>query len=104
MTIEQEFFTLTGNITGPWGDIPLLHPPSTGLDGAYDIAVDVIGGPAQVLGADYGLTGSSETGVLTYSLENSDIKKSVILVGKMNDLANMGVTGPTLRILYNFPS
>ena len=94
MTIEQEFFTLTGPIT----DLTLMHPPSTGLDGAYDIAVDPIGGPAQVLGVDYGITGSSETGVLTYNLANSDIKK----VRMLNQL--MGVTGPILRILYNYPS
>jgi hypothetical protein len=92
MPIELEFFTLTG----PISDIVLKHPPSTGADNAFDVAVDPIGGPAQRLGADYGVTGSQFTGILTYNLVNSDIKS----VRQQYQIS--GETGPILRVLYNY--
>lgn len=93
MSLELEFFTLTGPIT----DLILKHPPSTGVGGYFDVAVDPIGGPAQVLGVDYGITGSELTGILTYNLTGSDIKS----VREMYQ--STGETGPILRVLYNYP-
>jgi hypothetical protein len=92
MAIELEFFTLTG----PISDIVLKHPPSTGPNSTFDIAVDPIGGPAQVLGIDYGITGSLLTGILTYNLEDSDIST----IRQIYQLR--GDTGPILRVLYNY--
>jgi hypothetical protein len=93
MPLELEFFTLTGPIT----DLILKHPPSTGLDGSYDVAIDPIGGPAQEINYDYGVTGSSITGIITYNLTGSDIKR----VRQTYQLT--GETGPILRVLYNYP-
>jgi hypothetical protein len=98
MAIEVEFFTLTGPIT----DLILKHPPSTGIDGFYDIAVDPIGGPAQrgpgtsISPVDFDYIGNSETGILTYNISGSDIKE--VRQGKIDS----GLTGPVLRVLYNY--
>jgi hypothetical protein len=96
MAIELEFFIVTGPITGPVSDIVLKHPPSTGPNSTFDIAVDPIGGPAQVLGIDYGITGSLLTGILTCNLEDSDIPSIHHIY------QGLGETGPILRVLYNY--
>ena len=95
MPLSVEFFTLTG----PVSDLILQYPPSTGPNGSFDVAVDPIGGPAQrgpsVVPADFGIIGSSVTGVLTYNLVGSDI------LGVRQNHIDSGVTGPVLRVVYN---
>lgn len=102
MAIEVEFFTITG-IVGPGMNdaLMLVHAPSTGPDGKYDIALDPIDGPAQRLGIDFGVThmdhnSGGMTGLISLDLENSDVKFV------MNDRYH-GITGPlTLRTVYNY--
>ena len=96
MSIELEFFTLTG----PISDIVLKHPPTTGADGAFDIAVDPIGGPAQRLGVDYGITGSQFTGILTYNFTGPSVWSDIRKVRQSHIIS--GETGPILRVLYNY--
>lgn len=105
MAIELEFFSLTGLVgnTGETGIIYLKHPPTTGPNGYYDIALDPTDGPAQkLLGpipaseADYGVTHAGVTGGLFFDLEGSTIK-DVLLD------SSHGVTGPLkIRVLYNY--
>lgn len=96
MTIEIEFFGLTGPVGSGSNDILLLkHPPSTGL-GGYDITVDPTDGPTQVLGVDFGVTHMDAQGFtagLALDLEGSDIKSA--LEGDPDDLLK-------LRVLYNY--
>lgn len=99
MTIDVKFFIVTGPVSGlNDGLIPLTYTPTTGPNESYDIAIDPIGGPTQVQGVDFGITGIvGETGkYLSYNLENSDIKsirEEYILTGE---------TGPVLRVIYNY--
>ena len=98
MPISVEFFTLTG----PANSLLILkHPPSTGISGYYDVAVDPIGGPAQrgpganVSPVDFGVTGSSLTGMITYNFPSSDIRSV------RQSHIDSGITGPTQRVVYN---
>ena len=95
MPLNVEFFTLTG----PISDLILQYPPTTGPEGNYDVAVDPIGGPAQrgpsVTPADFGIVGTSMTGVLTYNLAGSDI------LDIRQRHITQGITGPLLRVVYN---
>jgi len=97
MAIEVEFFTVTGSVGPGSNDYLLLkYPPSTGPDGAYDIALDPTDGPAQRNGVDFGVTHHGWTGLVALDLVNSDVK------GVMNDPSH-GVTAPlTLRVVYNY--
>jgi len=101
MSIEVESFGLTGayGITGINDLLLLKHPPTTGLNGAYDIAVDPNDGPAQRLGIDFGVThldANGATCALSLNLEGSDIKDV------MEDQTH-GVTGMLyLRVIYNY--
>lgn len=94
MSIEVEYFTgIQASVTGLFY---LRHSPTTGADGAYDVAVDPLDGPAQILGRDFGVTNAGNTGVLTFNLPNSDIRDVVMNVGH-------GVTGPLdIRVVYNY--
>lgn len=101
MAIEVEFFGLTG-IVGPGANdlIVLKHPPSTGPNGGYDIALDPVDGPAQILGTDFGVThldpAYGNTGALALDLAGSDIKD-------VRNNFSHGVTGIlNLRALYNY--
>lgn len=103
MAIEIEFFGLTG-IVGPGANDLLLlrHPPSTGPNGEWDIAVDPVDGPAQVLGVDFGVTHLDppygNTGALALNLAGGDI------ADVLNNTSH-GVTGIlNLRVLYNYPT
>lgn len=99
MAIDVKFHTLTGSISSPSdGLVWLDYNPSTGPNSDYDIAIDPIGGPAQVQGVDFGLTGQNGiTGkYLSYNLSNSDIKKV------RSEYVVSGETGPVLRVLYNY--
>lgn len=99
MAIDVKFHTLTGSVSSPDdGLIWLDYNPSTGPNGDYDIAIDPVGGPAQVQDVDFGLTGTNGvTGkYLSYNLADSDIKS----VRQENILS--GETGPILRVLYNY--
>lgn len=96
MTIEVEFFGLTGIVGGTPNDLLYLkYPPSTGPNGEYDIAVDPTDGPAQILGVDFGVTHIGATGAVALNLANSDIK----------DVLNNTYHGVTailwLRVVYN---
>lgn len=105
MAIELEFFSLTGMVgnTGDTGLLFLKHPPSTGPNGYYDIAVDPTDGPAQKLSgpipaaqADYGVTHAGATGAVAFDYNGSSIKDVLL------DTSH-GVTGPLkLRVLYNY--
>lgn len=95
MTIDVSFWTLTG----PAGNvIPIEYPPTTGPNGDYDVAVDPIGGPAQVQDTDFSLTGSSGyTGrAIDYNLANSSLKSV-----RAEYIAS-GETGPVVRLIYNY--
>ncbi len=93
MSIEVEYFTGIQAVTGLFY---LKHSPSTGADGAYDVAVDPLDGPAQILGKDFGVTNSGNTGVLTFNIATSDVRDVLINKGH-------GVTGPlSLRVVYNY--
>ena len=97
MPIEVEFFTLTGmqGSGGETGILELSRYPSTGVDGNYDIAIDPVDGPAQVLGVDFGITHYGGTAKVFFDLPNSDIK-DVLLNG------DHGITTPLrIRALYN---
>jgi len=100
MAVEVEFFGLTGfGGLGSNAVLYLKHPPTTGPDGNYDVAVDPTDGPAQRYGIDFGVTHtdlSGTTGAIALDLENSDIKDVV------TDVSH-GITGPvTLRVVYNY--
>ena len=101
MAIEQEFFGLTGIIGTGMNDLLVLSQvPSTGPNGAWDVAVDPTDGPAQRLGIDFGVTHlniAGTTAAIALNLVNSDIKDV------MNNFQAHGVTGLlTLRVLYNY--
>lgn len=102
MPIEVEFLPLplTGIIgfPGVTGIYPLLHAPTTGVDGKYDIAIDPMDGPAQEYGKDFGVTHMGLTGgAITVDLADSDIKAA------LNNYMSHGVTGVlTLRAVYNY--
>lgn len=109
MPIEVEFFGLTGIVGGTDNDlILLLHAPSTGPDGEYDVALDPTDGPAQrrlkadssnINEADFGVThfdAYGNTGAIMLNLPNSDIKDV------LNNTSH-GVTGIlNLRVVYNY--
>lgn len=100
MPIEVEFFGLTGLVGGTPNDLLFLkHPPSTGPNGLYDLALDPTDGPAQRMGVDFGVTHSNlagETGMVALNLANSDVKDV------LNNTSH-GVTGILyLRVLYNY--
>jgi hypothetical protein len=93
MSIEIEYFTGLQAVTGLFY---LKHSPSTGANGQFDVAVDPLDGPAQIIGKDFGVTNAGLTGVLTFNLPNSDILDVTMNRGH-------GVTGPLdLRVLYNY--
>ena len=98
MAIEVEYFGITG-LVGPGSNdyLYLRKAPSTGPNGDYDIALDPIDGPAQVIDIDFGVTHlSGTTTAIALDLANSDIKDV------MNDFSH-GVTGLlTLRAVYNY--
>ena len=101
MPIEVEFFSLTGMMgnAGVTGIINLHAMPTTGPYGTYDIAIDPVDGPAQVLNVDFSVTGQagagSTGGAIRIDLANSDIRR-VFMDG------SHGVTGPlVLRAVYN---
>ena len=102
MPIEVEFLPLTGiiGLPGVTGIYPLLHAPSTGVDGKYDVAIDPMDGPAQEYGKDFGVTHlnpEGTTGAITVNLADSDIKAA------LNNYGSHGVTGVlTLRAVYNY--
>jgi len=100
MAIEVEYFRLTG-IVGNFGEtglLTLVHMPSTGPNGAPDIAVDPIDGPAQIYGLDFGVTYmAGGTGLLVFNLPNSDIWDVI------RNVNTSGQTGPLmLRTVYNY--
>jgi hypothetical protein len=100
MAIELEFFSLTGMLgnAGATGILNLNSMPSTGPYGTYDIAVDPVDGPAQVLGTDYSVTGQagSTGGAIRFDLPASSIRDVLLNLSH-------GVTGPlNLRVLYNY--
>lgn len=98
MPIEVEYHGLTGTVSGPLdGLIPLATYPTTGPEGTYDIAVNVMGGNTLRLGVDFGLTGVNND-ILTYNLESSSIK---VVRQKDIDLYGSGSTGIELRVAYN---
>ena len=100
MAIEIEYFRLTG-MMGNFGDTGLLtlaQMPTTGPNGAPDIAIDPVDGPAQVYNTDFGITYmGGGTGLLVFNLPNSDIQ---------NVLLNINTSGQTglltLRAVYNY--
>jgi hypothetical protein len=100
MAIEVEYFGLTGMVGSGSNDLLLLKAaPTTGPNGAYDIAVDPTDGPAQRYGVDFGVTFSNvpgTTAMLALNLINSDIKDV------LNNTSH-GVTGILyLRAVYNY--
>ena len=100
MSIEVEYFGLTGMVGGTSNDLLLLkHPPSTGPNGQYDLALDPTDGPAQVYGVDFGVThmnSSGMTGMIALNLANSDVKDVLNNTGH-------GVTAILwLRAVYNY--
>jgi hypothetical protein len=99
MSIEMEMFGVTGPLNAGNSLLPLAHPPSTGINGVWDVALDPIDGPAQVLGVDFGVTHynpAGTTGAIALNLVNSDIKKV------LNNPSN-GCTGVLwLRVVYNY--
>lgn len=100
MTVEVEFFTITGLIGyGETGMLILKEPPTTGPNGAYDIAIDPTDGPAQRQGPDFGVThldAAGATAAVAFDLSTSDIRD--VLVNTYH-----GVTAPlTIRALYNY--
>ena len=98
MAIEVEYFGITGAIGPSSNDFLYLISPnlSTGPNGAYDVAVDPIDGPAQRIDIDFGVTHLGVTTAIALDLANSDIKDV------MNDVSH-GVTGLlTLRVVYNY--
>lgn len=99
MAIDVKFYLVTGSISAlNDGLLWMDYNPTTGPNGDYDIAVDPVGGPAQVQGVDFGITGiSGVTGkYLSYNLKNSDIKDV------REEYLATGETGPVLRVLYNY--
>ena len=66
MKMEVEEYDVTGYINN---QVTLNFTPSS----AADVAVDPIGGPAQVLGIDFVVEGK----ILKWDLPNSDIKQVV---------------------------
>ena len=97
MTIEIEFFSLTGlaGNCGSTGMLLLNRFPTTGPSGNYDVAVDPVDGPAQIFNIDFGITGVGLTGFLYFDMPNSDIRNNLLF-------PTQGVTGPiNLRVLYN---
>lgn len=66
MALEVEEFTVTGSVTH---QVTLSYTPVNPVD----VAVDPIGGPAQVYGTDFLVTGD----VLTWNLVGSDILQVV---------------------------
>jgi len=98
MAIEVEYFGITGTV-GPGSNdyLYLREAPSTGPNGEYDIAVDPIDGPAQVIDVDFGVTHlSGTTTAVALDLSGSDIKDV------MNNTSH-GVTGIlNLRVVYNY--
>jgi len=100
MSIEVEYFGLTGMVGPGSNDLKLLRSaPTTGPNGAYDIAVDPTDGPAQRYGIDFGVTHANAAGttaLVCFNLVNSDIKNV------LNSTAH-GVTGVLyLRVVYNY--
>jgi hypothetical protein len=98
MAIEVEYFGITGTVGPSSNDfLYLREAPSTGPNGEYDIAVDPIDGPAQVINIDFGVTHlSGTTTAIALDLANSDIKDV------MNNTGH-GVTGILyLRAVYNY--
>lgn len=95
MSIEVQFYQLTGAPTDP---VFLEYGPTTGPSGDWDVAVDPIGGPAQVLDEDFGVTGTvGVTGAyLHFDLPDSAIKQA------RQDYIDGGLTGPVLRVIYNY--
>lgn len=101
MAIEVEYFGLTGMIGGTSNDLLVLRrAPTTGPDGAYDIAVDPADGSAQRYGVDFGVTHSGSTGArIATNLVNSDIK--AVRNGPQYGMS--GMTGILwLRAVYNY--
>lgn len=104
MAIEVEYFGLTGMIGGGYSNdiLWLKHAPTTGPNGAYDIAVDPADGPAQRYSVDFGVTHSTisgATGGIATNLPNSDIKS--VLNGPQYGMS--GMTGILwLRAVYNY--
>lgn len=101
MSIEVESFGLTGMVGPGSNDLLLLkEPPTTGVNGDYDIALDPINGPAQRLDIDFGVThldGSGNTAAIALDLPYSDVKEVV------NNYAGYGATGVIwLRAVYNY--
>ena len=95
MAIEVQFYQLTGAPTDP---IWLEYGPSTGPNGDWDVAVDPIGGPAQVIDVDFGVTGI--VGV-TGAYLHFDFPDSAIKQVREDHIAS-GETGPILRVIYNY--
>ena len=102
MAIEVESFGLTGMIGPGSNDLLILqHPPSTGPNGVWDIALDPINGPAQRLGIDFGVTHLDapygNTGAIALDLVDSDIKEV------LNNYPAYGSTGILyMRAVYNY--
>lgn len=99
MTIDVKYFTITGPVSDPNdGLLWLDYNPTTGPNNDIDIAVDPVGGSAQKINKDYGITGvAGATGkYLTYNLENSDIKSI------REEYIVSGDTGPVIRVIYNY--
>lgn len=99
MAIDVKFHVVTGPVSSPNdGLLWMTYNPTTGPNGDYDIAVDSVGGPAQVQGVDFAITGTNGvTGkYLSYNLEDSDIKNV------REEYLVSGETGPVLRVIYNY--
>jgi len=95
MSIEIQYFGITGMI-GPGSNdfLPLLTGPSTGVDGAYDVAVDPTDGPAQRYGVDFSVTSYGYTAAVVLDVAGSDLKDV------MNSPGATGILN--LRVVYNY--
>lgn len=103
MAIEVEYFHLTGMLgnCGVTGLLVLKMPPTTGPNGMYDVAVDPIDGPAQVIegtygtagitDGDFGVTSTGLTGCVFFDLPTSDIRNNLLNTSDPIDL----------RVVYN---
>jgi len=112
MSIEYEFFTLTGmeGNTGETGILQLFAFPTTGPNGQWDIGVDPVDGPAQVYyngsnssEADFGITGTSQGLTGQAIMFFDDVLPNSSLRDNLLNPEEHGITGPqTIRVLYNY--
>jgi hypothetical protein len=103
MAIEVEYFHLTGMLgnCGETGLLVLKMPPTTGPNGKYNVAVDSLDGPAQVIegeygmagitGGDFGVTSVGLTGYIFFDLSTSDLRTNLLYTPDPIDL----------RVVYN---